>query len=83
MKLEVIKNALKARTLALNVKPVSVEPKIEENIAPVAPVAVKPQVNSVAEVEQKVDKPVVTADDKEAKNTAETVQPTLDRKSVV
>lgn len=77
MKLEMIKNALKARTLALNVKPVSVEPKIEENIAPVAPVAVKPQVNSVAEVEQKVDKPVVTADDKEAKNTAETVQPTL------
>lgn len=80
MKLELIKNALKARTLALNVKPVSVDPKIEENIAPVAPVAVKPQVNSVAEVEQKVDKPVVTADDKEkAKNTAATapVQPTL------
>lgn len=78
MKLEMIKNALKARTLALNVKPVSVDPKIEENIAPVAPVAVKPQVNSVAEVEQKVDKPVVTADDK-AKNTAATapVQPTL------
>ena len=76
MKLEMIKNALKARTLALNVKPVSVEPKIEENIAPVAPVAVKLQVNSVAEVEQKVDKPVVTADDK-AKNTAETVQPIL------
>ena len=71
MKLEAIKNALKARTLALNIKPVE---KVEEKITPVAPVAVKPQSNSDAEVGQKNDKPVETV-----KNTAATasVQPTL------
>lgn len=77
MKLEDIKNALKARTLALNIKPVE---KVEEKIVPVAPVTFKPQVNSDVEVGQKNDKPVETADDKEkSKGTAEIVpvQPTL------
>ena len=66
MKLEMIKNALKARTLALNIKPASVVEKVEEKIAPVvkedsAPVdsvAVKSQSISNAEVVQKNDKPV-------------------------
>lgn len=62
MKLEMIKNALKARTVALNIKPVE---KVEGKITPVAPVAVKPQSNSDAEIGQKDDKPVMTA-----KNTA-------------
>ena len=52
MKLELIKNALKARTLALNIKPATVVAKVEEKITPVAPVAVKPQSNSDAEVGQ-------------------------------
>ena len=74
MKLEMIKNALKARTVALNIKPATVVAKVEEKPEPVAPVAIKPQVNSDAEVGRKNDKLVETV-----KNTATTapVQPTL------
>lgn len=67
MKLEDIKNALKARTLALNIKPATVVEKVEEKPEPVAPVAVKQQVISDAEVGEKNNKPVETA----------SVQPTL------
>lgn len=75
MKLEMIKNALKARTLALNIKPASVAEKIEEKIAPVVPVAVKPQVNSDAEVVQKNDEPVESK--KPEKISTAPIQPTL------
>lgn len=74
MKLELIKNALKARTLALNIKPATVVAKVEEKIEPVASVTVKVQSNSDAEVGQKNNETVLTA-----KNTVATapVQPTL------
>lgn len=72
MKLEVIKNALKARTLALNIKTATV---VEEKIAPVAPVAVKTQVKADAEVVQKNDK--VDAVKKPEKDSNVPIQPTL------
>ena len=83
MKLEMIKNALKARTLALNIKPASVVEKVEEKIAPVvkedsAPVdsvAVKSQSISDAEVVQKNDEPVESQ--KPEKVSTVPIQPTL------
>ena len=75
MKLEMIKNALKARTLALNIKPASVVAKAEEKIAPVESVAIKQPSISNAEVEEKNDEPVESK--KPEKISTAPIQPTL------